>query len=385
MKDIPRSKPMIYLDNAATSIDKEERVADAIYHVLMDKSYANPSRSSHKLSINALRKVLEIRENIGEFFDFHDPSRVILTPNITYALNYIIKSLFKENDHIITSLSEHNSVLRPLYDYRNHGGKVSFIGIDDNFNLRLDEIEPLINNSTRAVIITGASNISGKVTDLKKIHSICKKHGLSLIIDGAQLAGCVPFSMKDFDNTIFAFTGHKGLHGPQGSGGFIVNGNFDFKQVFSGGSGFSSFLESQPNNLPDLFEVGTMNLPSFVGLSESVKFLKDNPPYQRLDYLTRYMYKKLKENDRLEFYTKLEETNAPIVSFNIKGYDADTVGYILDDKYDICVRTGAHCAPLFHKRFKTEKRSIVRASLSTYTTIEEIDKFVEAIDQISQK
>lgn len=376
---------MIYLDNAATSIDKEQRVADAIYHTLMDKSYANPSRSSHKLSINALRKVLEIRESIGDFFDFHDPSRVILTPNITYALNFIIKSLFKGNDHIITSLSEHNSVLRPLYDFRNHGGKLSFIGIDDKFNLKVDEIEPLINKSTRAIIITGASNISGKVTDLNKIHSICNKYGLILIIDGAQLAGCVPFSMEDFDNTIFTFTGHKGLHGPQGTGGFIVKGTFDFSQVFSGGSGFSSFLESQPKNLPDLFEVGTMNLPSFVGLSEAIKFLKENPPYQRLDELTRYMYKKLKENDRLEFYTELEDTNTPIISFNIKGYDADTVGYILDDKYDICVRTGAHCAPLFHKRFGTEKKSIVRASLSTYTSIDEIDTFVEAINEISQK
>lgn len=376
---------MIYFDNAATTIDKDKKVAEAIYHAIMDKSYANPSRGSYELSVNSLRKMLEIRMTIANFFDLKDPRKVILTSNITFALNFIIKSIFKKGDHIITSLSEHNSVLRPLYDLEEKGAELSFIGFDENFNLKLDDIEPLIKNNTKAVVITAASNVSGKVTDLSKVYSICKKHNLKLIIDGAQLAGVCDFSMENFDNTIFAFTGHKALHGPQGTGGFLVKGDFDFKQVFSGGSGFESFSKKQPHVLPDLFEPGTANLHSFVGLQAAIEVIEKNKPYKKLDELTRYLYKRLSENKNLEFYTHLDKTNAPIVSFNIEGFDANTVGQILDEEYGICVRAGSHCAPLFHKTVGTEKRSIVRLSLSPYNTKEEIDQVALAIDEISKQ
>ncbi|MDD7305024.1 MAG: aminotransferase class V-fold PLP-dependent enzyme [Peptoniphilaceae bacterium] len=374
---------MIYFDNAATTIDKDKKVIEAITYALMNKNFANPSRGSYKLSQNALRKLIEIRMSLANFFESNDPKKVILTPNITYSLNIIIKSLFKKGDHVISSLAEHNSVLRPLYDFETRGGELSFIGIDDKFNLELDQIEKLIKENTKALVITAASNVSGKVTDLKKVYSICKKHKLKLIIDGAQLAGACDFSMEDFDDTIFAFTGHKALHGPQGTGGFIIKGDFDFEQVFSGGSGFDSFSKKQPHSLPDLFEPGTANLPSFIGLEAAIEVLKENKPYEKLDKLTRYLYENLKENKNLDFYTRLEKINAPIVSFNIKGFDANTISHILDLKYDICTRAGSHCAPLFHKRFGTKKRSIVRLSLSPYNTKEEIDYVVKAINEIS--
>lgn len=376
---------MIYFDNAATTIDKDKRVADAVYKSLTSKNYANPSRGAYDLSLNALKKMLEIRMTIADYFGEDDPRKVILTPNITFALNFIIKSLFKPGDHIITSLTEHNSVLRPLYDFEKNGGELSFIGFDDKFNLKLDQIESLIKTNTKAIVITGASNVSGKLTDLDKVYSICKKHKLKLIIDGAQLAGISDFSLKNFDDTIFAFTGHKGLHGPQGTGGFIVKGDFHFNQVFSGGSGFDSFSKSQPKVLPDLFEPGTGNLHSFVGLQAAIEILMEDKPYERLDQLTRLLYKKLKEIKNLEFYSFLEEVNAPIVSFNIKGYDANTVADILSYDYGICVRAGSHCAPLFHKECGTEKRSIVRLSLSAYNTEEEIEQVVKAIDEIAKK
>lgn len=376
---------MIYFDNAATTIDKDKSVAEAIYNALMSKSFANPSRGSYELSLNALRKMMEVRMTIGEFFGVNDPKEVILTPNVTFALNFIIKSLFKSGDHVITTMAEHNSVLRPLYDFAKIGGELSFIGLDKEFNLKLDDVEGLIKANTKAIIITGASNVSGKVTDLKKVYSICKKHDLRLIIDGAQLGGVCEFSLKDFDNTIFAFTGHKALHGPQGTGGFVIKGDFDFDQVFSGGSGFDSFSKTQPKVLPDLFEPGTANLHSFVGLEASIKYLEAHKPYKKLDELTRYLYTSLKKNPRLEFYTHLEEVNAPIVSFNIEGFDANTVGQILDEDYGICVRAGSHCAPLFHKIMRTEHRSIVRLSLSFYNTNKEIDQVVKAIDEISRR
>lgn len=376
---------MIYFDNAATTIDKEEKMAKAIYDAIISKNYANPSRGSYKISIDSLRKLLEIRMTIGDYFGIKDPRRVILTSNITFALNFIIKSLFKKNDHIITSISEHNSVLRPLYEFERNGGELSFIGIDDNFNLKLDQIEPLIKENTRAIVITAASNVSGCVTNLQKVYSICKKHSLKLIIDGAQLAGICDFSLEYFDNTIFAFTGHKGLHGPFGTGGFIVKGDFLFNQVFSGGSGFDSFSKTQPNTLPDLFEPGTFNLHSFIGLQVAIEEIQKNKPYKKLDHLTRMLYETLKKNKNLEFYTHLDDINAPIVSINIKGMDANTVGQILDEDYDICVRCGSHCAPLFHKHVKTENRSIIRLSLSHYNTEEEILTVCKAIEKISQK
>ncbi|MDO5048108.1 MAG: aminotransferase class V-fold PLP-dependent enzyme [Anaerococcus sp.] len=376
---------MIYLDNAATSIDKDPSTARAMYKALMDKNLANPSRGAHKLSINSLRELILVRQTIGDFFDLDDPTRVILTPNITYGLNIIIRSLFKKGDHLITSISEHNSVLRPLYDFRRQGGDFSFIGLDDDFNLRLDQIPRLVRKNTKALILTGASNISGKVTDLKKAHALARSFGLDLIIDGAQIAGCIDFSMRDFDQTIFAFTGHKGLHGPQGTGGFLVKGDFSFNQVFSGGSGFDSFLKNQPTNLPDLFEVGTINLPSFIGLKKAIEKISIDKPYQKLDILTRYLYKGLKDIGGLDFYTKLAKINAPIVSFNIKGINAKDLALILDQDYDICLRAGAHCAPLFHKRYKTVDSSILRASLAYTTRKEDLDTFINAIREIKNK
>lgn len=376
---------MIYFDNAATTIDKDKSVADAIYNSIMSKKYANPSRGSYELSINSLRKMLEIRMSIAKFFGSYDPLRVVLTPNITFALNFIIKSLFKDGDHVITSVAEHNSVLRPLYDFKDRGGEISFIDIDDNFNLKLEEIEPQIKSNTKAVIITAASNVSGKITDLNKVHEICQKNSLKLIIDGAQIAGVCDFNMSEFDDTIFAFTGHKALHGPMGTGGFIINGDFDFNQVFSGGSGFKSFLKTQPKSLPEFFEPGTANLTSFIGLEAAINFLEKNKPYEKLNELTKLLCDELHKNKNLEFYTVLEEKNAPIVSINIKGMDANTVSQILDEEYEICTRAGSHCAPLFHEKMGTEKRGIVRLSLSHYNTEEEIYKVVSAIEEISKK
>lgn len=374
---------MIYFDNAATTIDKSEKVAHAIYESIMSKKYANPSRGSYELSVNSLRKMFEIRMCVANYFGVSDPLNVVFTPNITFALNFIIRSLFKSGDHIITSVAEHNSVLRPLYDFEKHGGEISFIDIDDNFNLKLDEIEPQIKENTKAVIITAASNVSGKITDLEKVYKICKKNNLKLIIDGAQLAGVKKFSLKNFDDTIFAFTGHKGLHGPQGTGGFLIKGDFNFNQVFSGGSGFDSFSKTQPHHIPELFEPGTANLHSFVGLEAAIKELEENETYERLNNLTKLLYTELKKNKNLEFYTVLEDENAPIVSINIKGMDANTASEILDEEYGICTRAGSHCAPLFHERVGTRNRGILRLSLSHYNTEEEIYKVTSAISEIS--
>ncbi len=375
---------MIYLDNAATTIDKDESVARAVYQAIISKSFGNPSRGAYKVSLDALDLLMQTRKKVGSFFGTDNPLNVVLCQNITFALNFVIKSLFTRGDHVITSLSEHNSVLRPLYDLEKEGTEISFIGIKDDFSLDLEKIESLVKKNTKALVITGASNVSGVLTNLDRAHEICKKNNLKLIIDGAQVAGYVPFDIKKYENSIFLFTGHKGLHAPQGTGGFIVNGDFDFKQVFSGGSGFDSFSKTQPHILPDLFEPGTANVHSFAGLKAAIEFLENNP-HDDINKLTKILYEGLKDIEGIKFYSNINLKHVPILSFNIGNIPANYIAMKLWDDYEICVRAGSHCAPLFHEKMKTKKQGIVRMSLSFYNTKEEIEKTIEALKNIAKK
>lgn len=375
---------MIYLDNAATTIDKDESVARAVYQAIISKSFGNPSRGAYKVSLDALDLLMQTRKKVGTYFGMDNPLNVVLCQNITFALNFVIKSLFNKNDHIITSLSEHNSVLRPLYDLEKEGTEISFINIKDDFSLDLEKIESLVKKNTKALVITGASNVSGVLTNLDRTHEICKKNNLKLIIDGAQVAGYVPFDIKKYENSIFLFTGHKGLHAPQGTGGFIVNGDFDFKQVFSGGSGFDSFSKTQPHILPDLFEPGTANVHSFAGLKSAIEFLENNS-HDDINKLTKILYKGLKDIEGIKFYSNINLKHVPILSFNVKDIPANYIAMKLWDDYEICVRAGSHCAPLFHEKMKTKKQGIVRMSLSFYNTKEEIEKTIEAVKNIAKK
>ena len=375
---------MIYLDNAATTIDKDESVARAVYQAIISKSFGNPSRGAYKVSLDALDLLMQTRKKVGSFFGMDNPLKVVLCQNITFALNFVIKSLFTRGDHVITSLSEHNSVLRPLYDLEKEGTEISFIGIKDDFSLDLEKIEKLVKKNTKALVITGASNVSGVLTDLDRAYEICKKNNLKLIIDGAQVAGYVPFDIKKYENSIFLFTGHKGLHAPQGTGGFIVNGDFDFRQVFSGGSGFDSFSKTQPHILPDLFEPGTANVHSFAGLKSAIEFLENNS-HDDINKLTKILYEGLKDIEGIKFYSNINLKHVPILSFNVKDIPANYIAMKLWDDYEICVRAGSHCAPLFHEKMKTKKQGIVRMSLSFYNTKEEIEKTIEALKNIAKK
>lgn len=375
---------MIYLDNAATTIDKDESVARAVYNAINSKSFGNPSRGAYKVSLDALNLLMQTRKEVGAYFGMENPLNVVLCPNITFALNFVIKSLFTRGDHVITSLAEHNSVLRPLYDLAKNGTELSFIDIKDDFSLDLEKIESLVKKNTKALVITGASNVSGVLTDLDKANEICKKYDLKLIIDGAQVAGYVPFDIKKYPESIFLFTGHKGLHAPQGTGGFIVNGDFDFKQVFAGGSGFDSFSKTQPHVLPDLFEPGTANVHSFAGLKSAIEFLEKNPQ-KDINELTKILYDGLKDIDEIKFYSNINLKHVPIISFNIKYIPANYIAMKLWDDYEICVRAGSHCAPLFHEKMGTKKQGIVRMSLSFYNTKEEIEKTIEAVKNIANE
>ncbi len=369
---------MIYFDNSATSLIKPKEVKVAMSDALSGK-YANPSRGAYGPALTAMNKIYQVRKSIAKLFGV-EAMDIAFTPNITSSLNLVIKSLFNEKDHVITSVLEHNSVLRPLYQLQDRGMEISFLDCDDKFNLKYQDLEGLLRKNTRALIITQASNVVGNISDLEKIYAFTKKHKLLLIIDGAQGAGAIKTDLSKFENTIYCFTGHKSLYGPTGTGG-IINRSFEkFKPVFSGGSGYRSFERHTPDIYPDIFEYGTINVHSIIGLGAGVDYLLKNPPYGKLEELSSYLYNSLKDIEGIKIYGDFEKNHLPILSFNLLDYDSALVSQILWEKLELCSRPNSHCAPLLHKRAGTEERGMVRLSLSTFNTKEEIDilkKFLE--------
>ena len=253
---------MIYFDNSATTLHKPDSVADAVYDAIASQQFANPGRAAHKTAHAALASLYKTRVAVARIFHITDPLQVALCQNATAALNLVLKSLFGAGDHLITTALEHNSVLRPLYQLESQGAELSIIGFDlETGALDYTAMEAQIRGNTKSIIVTACSNVIGAVPDMQRIYNLCRKNGLTLIIDASQSAGTMPMDISQYEQTIVCFTGHKGLYGPQGTGGIVVNGDFAFKPVFSGGSGIHSFDKTHPATMPDVFEAGTMNVP----------------------------------------------------------------------------------------------------------------------------
>jgi len=229
---------MIYFDNSATTLHKPDSVADAVYNAIASQQFANPGRAAHKTAHAALASLYKTRIAVARIFHITDPLQVALCQNATAALNLVLKSLFGAGDHLITTALEHNSVLRPLYQLESQGAELSIIDFDlETGELDYTAMEAQIRGNTKAIIVTACSNVIGAIPDMQRIYGLCRKNGLTLIIDASQSAGTMPMDISQYEQTIVCFTGHKGLYGPQGTGGIVVNGDFAFKPVFSGGSG----------------------------------------------------------------------------------------------------------------------------------------------------
>ena len=373
---------MIYLDNASTTLIKPESVGIAVMEGINSKSYGNPNRGSYEMSLNSLRSLYDLREELGELFGV-EALNVSLCANVTTALNLVLNSLLHRGDHIITSVTEHNSVLRPLNHLKQRGVEVSYLPLSGD-KIDLSFLNKLLQKNTKAVCLTAMSNVSGEITDLKRAADFCKKHGLILIIDGAQAAGTMDLNLKDFDRTVLCFTGHKSLYGPQGTGGIAVKGDIKFEEVFSGGGGNSSD-EHQSPFMPDIFEYGTINVHSNLGLLAGVKYVKSigiDKISKDLFELSSYLYKSLKATPGVKLYGGHDYPHGPIVSFNYKDYSSEEVSDILWQKGKIATRPKLHCAPLYHKAIATEVRGMVRVSLSTFNTFEDVDKLIETIKNI---
>lgn len=378
---------MIYFDNAATTLKKPKEVAEAVYNAI--NNFANASRGSYELSLNSERIILSARERLKKLFNADSPNCIAFTNNSTEALNIAIKGLINKNDHIITTSFEHNSVLRPIYEMEKLGAEITIIKADKNGNIDYDEIENNIKENTKAIICAHASNVIGNILDISFIGKISKKYNLLFILDASQTAGCVPIDIKNNFIDVLCFTGHKGLMGPQGTGGLCVRKDLYIKPLKTGGSGIKSYSKTHPENMPTRLEAGTLNGHGIAGLNAALEFIENETIEKIKNHereLSRYFYDSIKNIENIKFYGDYKTDNrVSIVALNIGEIDSSKISDILSNDYNIATRPGAHCAPLMHEALGTINQGIVRFSFSYFNTFEEVDKGIEAIKEISAK
>lgn len=377
---------MIYLDNAATTLVKPDLVKERLIENF-DK-IGNPSRGFNKISLDTGRMVLDTRIKLARLFNIKDPRRIAFTANATEALNIAISSFIGKNDHVITSLIEHNSVLRPLYLKEKEGAELSFVGLKEGKEGIFDYemIEGLVRKNTKALVISHASNVTGNITDLSIVSDFCKKHGLLLIVDAAQSAGLIDIDVEKYGIDVLCFTGHKALYGLTGTGGIYIKEGLNPRAIKVGGSGINSFDEDHPQAMPDALEAGTINAYGILSLNASLDFLNQtglsNIRKKEKDLLT-YFDKSLREIPNLTIYGDKDlDKRVGILAINPSKISANDLAQILAEKYHIATRAGAHCAPLCHNALGTEEAGLVRFSLSYFNSKEEIDEAIKALKEI---
>jgi len=378
---------LIYLDNAATTYPKPQSVLMASSKA--NQYSANPGRSGYKLSLNASEVLFNCRQKAADFFSLPNVENCILTPSCTVSLNTVIYGTLKQGDHVVISSLEHNSVLRPVKKLSDKGiitydvAEV-FEGDDDS---TVDSFRKCMNNKTRLVVCTHASNVFGIKLPVKRIAALCKYYGVLFCLDAAQSAGVVPIDITDINADYICVPGHKGLYGVMGTGLLLINSEILPESLYQGGTGSSTLDFSEPLLLPDKFESGTVNLSGFAGLIKGIDFVNSKgieKIYTHELSLIRNIYRKLKLIKGVNLYTSLpDETFAPLLSFNISDKDPNTVAAILDKKYGICVRSGFHCSPLAHKYMGTGDRGTIRICPSAFTSQKEADALINAVYQIS--
>lgn len=384
----------IYFDQASTSYPKAPRVAEAVLHYMTNLG-TNVNRGCYEDAYSAEEIVYETRELLCNLFHFPKTKNVILTGNITTSLNMILKGFLKPGDHVLVSSMEHNAVMRPLLQLSKNGVEFDRIPSRSDGSMVTEAVEGLIRPNTRALITLHASNVCGTRMPLTLLGEICQKHNLYFIVDSAQTAGVIPIDMEANHISALAFTGHKGLRGPQGTGGFLVCDELakEMEPLISGGTGSISHTEEIPAFLPDRFEAGTPNLPGIFGLHQALLDLKELPmekAYAKEMELTGYFLEQLKAFDEEETKIKIigkKDLNhrTAVVSIQTPGRELSEVAYELDSTYGIMTRVGLHCAPHAHKTLGTYPKGTIRFSFGPENTREEIDTAIAALKEILQK
>lgn len=377
---------MIYLDSSATSFLKPPQVAEAVFRSF--NTIGNAGRGAHAPTLNASRLIYDTREKLAALFGTPDPSRIAFTCNATEALNIAIHGAIHPGEHVITTACEHNSVLRPLYLKEKEGTELTIIPADKKGRIRYDLLESSVKSNTSAIVLTHASNLSGNVTDLAFVSNFAKKHGLLLIVDASQTAGSLPINVVKIGIDILCFTGHKGLFGPQGTGGLYVREGLTLSPLKSGGSGIHSFDRQHPTDMPTALEAGTLNGHGIAGLNAGLDYILSTGVkniHTKEISLARRFVNGISDISDLKLYGDIDAPlRTPIISLNIGNMSSASVSDILWEDYEICVRAGAHCAPLMHKTFGTEKQGAVRFSFSCFNTEAEIDTAIRAMHEIAE-
>lgn len=376
---------MIYMDNAATTLQKPDEVKEAVIGAL--GSIGNAGRGASEASLNASRIIFGTREKLAGLFGAESPNCIVFTANSTESLNIAIKGLINPGDHVITTVLEHNSVLRPLYECREKGAELTVIGCDKKGNVLYEEMEAAVRENTKAIVCTHASNLTGNMIDPERVGKLAKEYGLLFILDASQTAGVFPINVQQWGIDILCFTGHKSLLGPQGTGGMYVRRGIGIRPLLSGGSGVDTYNIHHPSQMPTALEAGTLNGHGIAGLGAALDYLEktgiDRIRERELDLMRRF-YDSISCIPGVKVYGDFDtEKRAPIVTFNLLGYDSSEVSDELSLEYGIVTRPGAHCAPLMHRALGTVEQGAVRFSFSHYNTEEEIDVAIKAVKELA--
>lgn len=378
---------MIYMDNAATTMRKPEEVIEAVVGAM--NSMGNAGRGAHSASLSASRVIYNTREALARFFGAESPKQIVFTNNSTESLNIAIKGLLEPGDHVVTTMLEHNSVLRPLYEMEDKGVSLTIVKSNRKGTISYEELEEAVQENTKAIICTNASNLTGNYVDVKRVGEIAKRKNVLLVVDASQTAGVYPIHVQEMNIAVLCFTGHKSLLGPQGTGGLYVREGLELKPLKSGGSGVLTYSRKHPQEMPTALEAGTLNGHGIAGLGAAIAYLEkegiDNIREKELKHMWHF-YNGVKDIPGIKVYGDFDtEVRCPVVTLNIGDYDSSEVSDELLMTYGISTRPGAHCAPLMHEALGTVEQGAVRFSFSHYNTEEEIETAIAAIKELAEE
>lgn len=378
---------MIYMDNAATTMHKPKEVIDAVVAAM--SSMGNAGRGVNEASLSASRLIYDTREKLCRLFGAEDPRQIVFTANSTESLNIAIKGILNPGDHVIATMLEHNSVLRPLYEMEKKGVRLTIVKSNPEGTLDLADIENAIAPDTKMIVCTNGSNLTGNYIDPEPIGTLAREKGIVFVVDASQTAGVFPIDVQKMKIDVLCFTGHKGMLGPQGTGGMYVRKGLSVRPLLSGGSGVQTYSKTHPTEMPTALEAGTLNGHGIAGLHAAVEYLEktgvDTIRAREQDLMWRF-YEGLKEIPGVKVYGDFSTKNrCAIVTLNIGDYDSSEVSDELLTEYGISTRSGGHCAPLMHEALGTVEQGAVRFSFSHYNTEEEVDTAIRAIRELAEE
>lgn len=380
----------IYLDNGATTFPKPDAVPKAVYEYMTEVG-SNINRGTYEAAYDLESIVFDTRQMLCDMFGGEDCKNVIFTKNITESLNIVLKGFLKPGDHVLTSSMEHNAVMRPLVQLEKAGVEFTRIPCTEEGELILSELESCLRPNTKAIVMLHASNVCGTLMPIKEVGKFAKEHGLKFILDSAQTAGVFPIDMREMNIDALCFTGHKGLLGPQGTGGFILKEDMIplIDPIISGGTGSISHTEEIPDFMPDRFESGTMNLPGIVGLHASLEWINekgiDSIREHELKLCEHFLngIQVLADEKKLRILGKPDiEGRTGVVSVQPLERDPAEVAFELDSEYGIMTRVGLHCSPIAHKTMNTYPVGTIRFSFGFANTDEDIDTAIRALEEL---